>query len=321
MKRYQLIDIPRLADISRYEKAILKATDLLSELPEVRSVYQIGGISAPGISDIDMLVVFKDRKSCGFSLHERLTPEEKYLFVHQLYGVSEENFKKPLATAFFGGFRLLFGPDLLTQQVTTVSGIEELKRQVAYEFLLKMFMVMNVQKEYGMLKARAFLLEAHALKYDLGFLNIHSGKLHEAVKEVIDLRAKWFDESGVQERLMEVFEHTYDGIREVLEKGAEEGHIFLPEGNNLRSGNVSVRKADKVSMKRTGLILPSPFKGKKRFNFLHLFNRFKLKLPYNNAVVPESITQRFEFCNELIKYNQIHFPDFLPMVSSLKLNR
>lgn len=320
MKKYRLIDIPAVADMSRYEKAILKATELLSVLPEVRSIYQIGGVSAPGISDIDLLVVFKDKLSCGYSLHERLTQEEKYLFVHQLYGVSEDYLSNPLSTIFFGDFRLLFGPDLITKSKTSILNVEELHRQVAVEFLLKMYMVMDVQKAYRMIKARAFMLEAHGLKYDLQFLKITSGKLVDAVNDVIKLRADWFNGMDMEERLIDIFERIFNGITEVLSTVAVEGKIFLPENGPLRSGNVLIRPGDALRMSRKGLIVPTPFEGKKRFNFLHRINRFTLSLPFNRHVIPDSLKERFQFCDDLRKYNLIHLPDFLPLVSSLKLN-
>ena len=320
MSKFQLIDLPVRKDITSYERAIIKATELLSALPELLSVYQIGGVSAPGISDIDLVVVFKNGSSSGFSLHEQLGPEEKYLFVHRVYGITEEQLLNPITLTFFHSARLLFGRDVISGVKKELEGKDILKKQIAYEFLLKMWMVMSTQRQYEILKVRAFLLEAHAIKYDLEFLGIKAGKLADAVQDVIKLRSQWFDLEGREEVISELLERMYIAITEALVQGAQNQEIFLPEKLSLKMSNMTIHNGETYSVKRKGILLPSVFTGKKQFNLLHRFNRFHFTVPYNLREMPMVIANRFAFVNELRNYNLVHLPDFLPLVSSLKFD-
>lgn len=320
MRKYQLIDRPSFADVSRYERAILRATDLLSSLPEISSIYQIGGIGAPGISDIDLLVVFHEGATCGYSLHDHLGPDERYLFIHRAYGISEKQFHQPMASAFFHNYRLLFGRDHAKNIRGELKEKEVLKRQIAFEFMLKMCMVMTVQQQYRIIKIRAFLLEAHALRYDLEFLGIHSGDLYEAVQEVIRLRQQWFDLDDRDDQVVRIFNAVHEALIQWFNSAEETNSFYLPERRSLRTGNMVIKNGDRCKVSRIGMIVPPFVKGKKYYNLLHRFNRFTFTLPFNRNAIPEAIRQRFDFVDELRKYNLVHLPDFLPLVSSLKFD-
>jgi hypothetical protein len=320
MKKYHLIDLPVFTDPSKYDQAILKATELLSSLPEITSVYQIGGVSAPGISDIDLVVVFKNGTSSGYSLHEHLSASERYLFVHRAYGISEEQFLRPLSSQYFHNFKLLSGRDLLKKTEAILQDQDLIRKQIAYEFLLKMWMVMSVQEHYRLIKVRAFLLEAHALKYDLEFLDIHSGDLYDVVQEIIHLRKSWFDSDASESKLLEVFQKLQGIICETLDAGARSDSFYLPPKFRYRTANMVLKQGKHCKVKRRGIIIPPVVKGKKYFNLLHRFNHFTFTLPFNDAVIPDAIQKRFSFVEELRKYNLIHLPDFLPLVSSLKFD-
>ena len=54
---------PRYFPLIAYEKALLKMTERLKQVDGLIAIYQIGGLSTPGVSDIDILVVFEEVSS------------------------------------------------------------------------------------------------------------------------------------------------------------------------------------------------------------------------------------------------------------------
>ncbi len=78
-----------------YQKSIEKVVNYLSVFREVLSIYQIGKISTPGISDIDLIVVFNDDvKRFKYSYRKIFNNTDNYLFMHGLFGMPLRIFKK-----------------------------------------------------------------------------------------------------------------------------------------------------------------------------------------------------------------------------------
>ena len=320
MRPFRFIDLPVRVDISKYDHAILHAAELLASFPEVKAVYQIGSVGTPGISDIDLVVVFHSGSSCSFNLQEHLDKTEKYLFIHRLYGISEDHIKDPFIVSFFPGFRLITGVSVLSDVRLTADDEKELKQQIAYEFLLRMWMVLNVQYTYRIIKVRSFLLEGHGLKYDLDFLNIRSGPLYDAVQQVISLRNGWFDNESRDKELINLFEKFRVEIEKLL-ASMNESSFFLPESKQYKLGNMTLRKSDGVSWKKSGLLIPRLGRDeKKQFNLLHRFHRFRFSIPFENKALTLAITKRFELVRELREYNERYLPNFIPLITSLKFN-
>ena len=56
----RIVDIPQKFDEDAYHIAMDRQVQALSKVEGVKSIYQIGGLSTPGISDIDLVVVFEE---------------------------------------------------------------------------------------------------------------------------------------------------------------------------------------------------------------------------------------------------------------------
>src|SRR4051794_2971396 len=103
------LDIPVEVSLRPYEMAVDHAVEILSGIEGIKSVYRIGGFSAPGISDIDLVVVFKDEFVFKDDIRSFLSDDERYLFIHRLYGIPEKYFLQPESRAFFHHYKLLSG--------------------------------------------------------------------------------------------------------------------------------------------------------------------------------------------------------------------
>ena len=89
---YSIIDYPHGVSASFYEDALQSMAEKVLETGAAKAVYQVGGVSSPGISDLDMVIVFKHQAEVTRNFLEDLSEEERYLFIHNLYGISEDDF-------------------------------------------------------------------------------------------------------------------------------------------------------------------------------------------------------------------------------------
>lgn len=81
----QFTNMPKPCSFEDYEKAIEEYIQGVRRFGEGVSVYQVGDVSVPGISDID-LIVFLDEQCLGdFSAYSHVRNQSKYLFMHDVY--------------------------------------------------------------------------------------------------------------------------------------------------------------------------------------------------------------------------------------------
>ena len=72
MKGYKLIDKPKYIPLEEYNNLIEKVIVELSKEISIKSIYQIGSIKNPGISDLDLVCVFRDDKECTLNIQNLL---------------------------------------------------------------------------------------------------------------------------------------------------------------------------------------------------------------------------------------------------------
>ena len=319
---YTLIDLPSYVRPEWYEVAVNAVCSALMNHGKVRSVYRIGSVTAPGISDLDMVVVFRDEASTAYNPLAKLENESKYIFVHPLFGASESHFKEAAAITHFHNYRLIGGEDIFPQTKIPESDDKILRRQTALEFMIKMLFVMMMQKTYRIIKVRAFLLEARALEYDLEFLGLKNGPLYNLVQEIIELRKKWFLDSHAQKELVPAFDKLFDLLKDVLAGELQAAPVFTP---GIQSGrftkNVKWQQSSVLDITSRGLRIPSfpaSFFSKKYFNFESRLTTFMVKLPVNKNC-PSVLKNRYELSSAMAEYNKKHIPNFIPLTSSLRM--
>src|SRR6187431_2115681 len=178
---YRIIDYPHQVDLSFYDKSLGKMTERLISNGAASAVYQAGGVSNPGISDLDMVVIFKNEVHVDENFLQDLSAKERYLFIHNLYGISERDFEEAQRFAFYYSYKLLAGKDLRIKIPISDAELLQMKVQVALEFLLKFYITLSIQKSYGVIRMRDILLHVKAIQYDLQFMGITDGKVYEGV--------------------------------------------------------------------------------------------------------------------------------------------
>lgn len=312
---------PYYVSYEQYQNCINRMVEKLAKQPSVVSILQIGSISTPGVSDIDLLIVFKDDAECFLSPLENLSKQDKYLFIHGLYGIPRKYYEKAQRYTFFHNYTLLWGEKLpISKNNLAKKDINILKIQTALEYMIKMYIILTVQRTYRIFNMRNLLLHTKALLYDLEFLNINSGNLFDLIKVLITWRQNWFEYKPSRRKLEGWVKAFYGELNAFLRTILKTQEFNFPGKENLIIGrNLTLVPGRHFGYEHKGIVLPPVlgWLGRKYFNVQHRFNRFRFFLPVSSTTLPVVIERQFSFFHEMKVKNQILLPHFMPLASAL----
>jgi hypothetical protein len=90
----QFHNFPKKFDKKDYEEVVHLAVSDLKRNPDVASIYLMGDNWTPGISDMDIIVVYKNNiKSVNYKNPKELSDKSEYIFTHDYINYDEESFK------------------------------------------------------------------------------------------------------------------------------------------------------------------------------------------------------------------------------------
>ena len=312
----RMIDHPKETPLGEYDRALGRCVGVLEQMAGVRAVYQIGGVSTPGISDLDLVVVFDEGLTIAKDLRLRLLPDDRYLFAHPLYGIPVT--LVPLAKEFtaFHNYRLLCGEDVVGKDQTRAKEVEV---QIALEFLLRMFIVTSFEQSIGILKLRSFLLHTKALMYDLEFLGVESGRFQDLVREIIDIRQGWFTNNTTASDLIPWRSEFCGELQNFLSQQFADHQFYLPGGGPFRySKSIEMRRSHELKFHTQGR-LPRCFSiaGNLYVKLANRVSRFAVEFPFSQVDSDSPLSRRFDALHRLSEYNRRHLPNFYPLGTSL----
>ena len=322
----QITDIPVFSSRESYRKLIDRIVNMVldSNRQNIRSIFQIGGVNDPGISDLDLLLVVEDGKRLDLNVRQCLADDELNILTHDLYGVSESWFRTGLRYSFFHNYSHLYGEEIdITATSLTPEQERALKKQIALEYLVKMYISTSIEKTYGILRLRSFMLHVKALLYDLEFLDIDSGKLHDQIIEVIEWRRTWFENPRSRADIRHFYSAFYNEFSHSLGEIMQDKRLVIPReaASPIQfHNNMQIVPADRLQVQHHGFTLPSMFYwlGKKYFNVQHRFNDFRFDVPCTREGDP-ILFERFSELRGMSEYNRKHLRNFMPMSSSLAI--
>jgi|SRR5690554_1665280 len=317
---YRLIDHPVAVSRGIYEEAVSRMVGRLTRQPDVVAIYQIGSVSTPGISDLDLVVVFEDDRSCTYNPRQDLSDAERYLFIHQLFGVPRSLFVKAQQYSFFHNYKLLWGRELRSRKGSENPGCERLlKVQIALEYLVRMYMSLVLQQTYKVVRLRDFMLHARAVQYDLEFLDLSSGPLHELTHRVIGWRENWFGQDIRPSEVCLLIDRFAQELENFLRCAVREKRLYFPRDEEYRPARcLRLRNGKELAFQREGWLIPAAFSllGRRYVKLQNRLNRFTFSLPIQFEDVPDLLEARFQFVEDAHHYNRRHLPHFEPLVSS-----
>ncbi len=311
---------PKQININKYSNCINKIVEKFSREPHVVSIYQIGSVTTPGISDIDLLIVFKDNSSNKEDPRSDLNYDEKYLVVHRLFGTTVSDFLMTPLYSTIKTTKILYG-DLLTPiNKVNKNKVKELEIQSGFEYLIQFYISLSVQIRYKVLKVRPLLLHVKGLLIDLEYLGIENEKVNQKIDEILTIRENWFSgnySSKLEKLVLELFlllQKIFDDIFSLFK-------FYIPlRKNNIKiSRNIKLTQSDQFSSKCKGIKIPAQFSFNsiRYFNLLNRLNCFEFLLPLTSIEKNKFLKDRIDHLVRIKNYNKQFLPHFHPLIPSL----
>ncbi|MFW9970749.1 MAG: hypothetical protein ACFFDF_11175 [Candidatus Odinarchaeota archaeon] len=319
----KFVYIPKYIKREEYLKSIDKTVESLKNQKGIHSIFQVGNINHPGISDIDLVVVFKDNSKNDYNPSKYLTGIGRYLFTHDIAGICESHFKLTERFLYYHNINHLEGKAIkLSGERLNTSQVEAIKIQTALEFLLSYFIDISIQLKYRVIKLRTLLQHLKAIKFDLDYLKISSGEIYVMIQQLLTWLDNWFEKPLEKKMICEWVSKFYIELKNFLEKSLIENSFYIPEWANLKIGrNVKIEFGNHVDFKFSGFCLPPRISAinKKTFNLNNRLNSFIFTIPYSNNPPNEILRERFLFFREIKDHALINFPYFTPLVPGFPL--
>ncbi|WP_298898161.1 hypothetical protein [uncultured Psychroserpens sp.] len=318
MAALKYIDHPVAISVSQYEALKEKLVYLLMSHEAILSVYQMGSVKHPGISDLDIICVFKNDSQCHDNFRLQLTPDEKSILTHGIFGIQEKDLLKSMSYNLISNLKHLGGEKLIVDEPKTNI---DLKQQIALEYLVKMLITIDAQVTLKIVKLRAFLLLAKAIEFDLELLGVNNGKLYELVKRVIQYRSQWYINTPNKEEITSLILSFNDELRLFLSKELQTSRLYLPAQSFSLPGNFSIQKSESFSINHSGFVLPNQFSflGRKYINLQNRLNSFAYGLPFEIPSKDSIHEERFQFSKKMVQTNRQKYPHFIPLTTSLSI--
>lgn len=318
---YKLIDRPIFIPSDNYKILIDKIVDKLSKDINVSSVFQVGSIKNPGISDLDLFCIFKNGSKNVTDYRKDLSDFEKQILTHNIFVLEKIYLNQWQSFNQLSNYNYLYGEKNVFDHKKIVELSNDIKTQIALEYLIKMHINLHTQMTYGIIKLRTFLLEAKAIMFDLQLLGVNGGRLYDKVKEIINIRNEWYYLKLDDSKICELIDKFYIMLNDFLNELLDDKVFYLPFPKFKISRNISIAQGDGLLSRHNGIVFPLFFYfiGKKYINLQNKFNKFQYDIRFTIPETNNIMAKRFIFNEEIYIKNTKNFPHFISPVSSLRI--
>jgi len=205
-----------------YEKVTQEIIGLMSKCEEIISIYQMGEISAPGISDIDFIFVLKNNpknlaqfkkifsecyKKYGYFLDPFIIDESIFPDIHLIFPIFDlKHIYGKKLEIYDHKNKKLINQIMLIDFITFYWPREFLKILFEKRDLFKnktislvindLYRILNIKSKYRLIDVRNLLCRLNSMKYPLRILGVLTNKkysfLENTNKKISSLRKDWF---------------------------------------------------------------------------------------------------------------------------------
>ena len=255
-----LIRLPKPAQPHDYDTASREIEELLRALPGIAAVYRTGGVSAPGISDIDRIAVV-DREAPAPPVWPKLSARTKQLAMHGPFLIDRSTFTRHRWFAYLEPLELSHGEPVPVEDSPLPSYSEPL---VAAESIVTGLLSMLKQLSTGVVKVRPTLCQLNNLRHALALARIGEAEAEPAWRlaaDVTALRNDWFasPEDELLERVRKALFVAPGALAEALwvlgERSGSAGNVNGGEAIRLAPpwSNVRLAASDEMAIPRLRL--------------------------------------------------------------------
>jgi len=318
---FRLIDLPRACDRHLYDHTVEKVVRELSAEGFVDSIYQVGGVRHPGISDIDLLVVVDDDAASPDDPLESLRADERYLFPHSCFLVPTSLAPELGTFALLHEYRLLHGTAWTwAESSDEAEAASALRVQTALEFLAKNLLDLYVQVEYRVVKVRVLLQHIKGIQLDLTLLDLEDEHLNALTERAASLIDHWFERDDGEQRVAELAADLLPALRSAVGEATEKHELYSPSMPTVPfSPNSTLDKGTSIQLSRQGVRLPRvpALKDRQHFNAQHRVNRFRFRLPMTTAPAGSYHERRFDYLRRAKSFATDRFPAYAAPIPPL----
>lgn len=311
-----LLESPKFVPVKSYGDELDRCVGQLSRYPAVRSIYQIGSVSTPGISDIDIVVVTADRERLEHDPRAGMSVAQRYLFAHSLYGIAIGQMREAARYTAFHNYTLKYGEDVIGSDDRPS---REVEIQTALEFLVRMYIVTEFECSIRVCKIRSLLLHTKALNYDFEFLRVTGGELYDLVQQIVCWRNEWFtsrpSNNDIRHWRLKFRQSLFDFLSPLL--GVRPlgvpwcGSVSYSRSIRMHPGPRLGFRSARIGAPRLIRMLPRTC-----IKVANRLSRFDVDIPIADRL-SESLDRRYQVLRRLKSYNARYLPSFLPLASSL----
>ena len=200
---YTVIDDVQYVVREKYDEVLGSYLDRIKRMPNVVSIYQLGNISVPGISDIDLIIVLHDEftEPVNFRQLQRDATGDigAYLFSHAPYVANRDTFADLSMLFFADNLRHVWG-EALALKTYPAEQVEFYKYVIALEAAISQsFAFVRATHNRTIFNLRSLLCNLNAVKHNFTTLapwrSANQRDTWRQYREDIDaLRNKWFQE-------------------------------------------------------------------------------------------------------------------------------
>ncbi len=190
-------DIQKLS-IDDYQCLVRQYIDYVKEKPFVKSIYQIGSVNDPGISDVDLVVVVDN--CCNPHAINQLSINQsqgnnalKYIIFHDIYLYDRESFKNFHYSLYCDNLELLYGEPQPVNKIEA-SQIDIISLQIIFDFISSRLVQFQQFLASGQLSLRGILVRVSSIKHSYMLLNnlgIEDEEIRKFVERAMDIRKKY----------------------------------------------------------------------------------------------------------------------------------
>jgi hypothetical protein len=323
--KFSYIYHPVKASINDYSSAVESVVEKLKDHPSISAIYQFGHFNSPGISDIDLMVIFKEGSTCLLDPLNGLESHFRSLFTHSVMGVSEAYLTELMRFSFWHNYMLLYSIDpghTLPEPATDSSIIPALKKQIATEYLTSNYIDMFMQISTRIIKVRSLLQHVKGFIYDFEFLGYSDPLLEKMVEEIRGMIREYAEKGIETERLGKWLLKFYPEFTRFLKRVYDENPLYLPEKSEYRYGkNIWVFPSQRIDQKHSGIRIPRilPLSDKKYFRLNNRFNSYQFWFPVTFNEPFHGAYDRIHGSIKMREDNRVNYPHFAPLVTRFSL--
>lgn len=317
---YRFINRPQPVPAGYYQAASDHLAKTMSRVKGLKSIYRFGNITTPGISDLDILLVFENDTVCTLNGFENMPLQYRSVFTHGIMAMSALHYQKNQRLTLWSRQELLWGENTVTDQLRSREEDKALHIQTAVEFLVANYIDLKVQQAYGVFKLRSLLQHMKGIAYDLQYLGVESSPLHPLLNRLKQYIQDWFTHTPTDEELNQWLKKWIPLYDELCNDLLRQYPLYLPLRSHYRvAANQDIYPAAQVQISRKGLVLPALISRafKKYFNLQNKLNHFRAGIPLTSVPAHPVLAERFEFLAAMKEYNRSFLPQFMTMTTSI----